>query len=52
MQHLKHISEIFTKTLEEHLTPLQKHTQHPNKSLANICVKYMQHPDKQLATYI
>jgi hypothetical protein len=28
------------------LKPLQKHTQHPDETLANICVKHMQHPDK------
>jgi hypothetical protein len=28
------------------MKPLQKYKQHPDKTLANICVKHMQHPDK------
>jgi hypothetical protein len=34
MKHLKHVSETLAKTLEKHLKPLQKYTQHPNKTLA------------------
>jgi hypothetical protein len=30
MKHLKHASETFAKTLENHV----KHTQHPDKTLA------------------
>jgi hypothetical protein len=40
MKHLKH--------LQKHLKPLQIHTQHLDKTLANICVKHMQHPDKHI----
>jgi uncharacterized protein YciI len=34
MKHLKQTSETLAKTLEKHLKQLQKHTQHPGKTLA------------------
>jgi hypothetical protein len=34
MKHLKHASEILAKMPEKQLNPLQKHTQHPDKTLA------------------
>jgi hypothetical protein len=40
MKHLKHASETFAKTPEKHLKSLQKHTQHPYKTLANMCETY------------
>jgi hypothetical protein len=33
MKYLKHASEIFAKTPETHLKPLQKHTQYLDKTL-------------------
>jgi hypothetical protein len=40
MKHLKHASETLAKTPEKHLKPLQKHTQYPDKTLANMCETY------------
>jgi hypothetical protein len=33
MKHLKHVSETLAKTPKKHLKPLQKYTQHPDKTL-------------------
>jgi len=43
---LKHASEKLAKTHEKQLKPLQKHTQHLDKTLIKHILKHMQHPDK------
>jgi hypothetical protein len=34
MKHLKHIFETLAKTTEKHLKTIEKHMQHPDKTLA------------------
>jgi hypothetical protein len=41
MKHVKHTSETLAKTPEKYFKPMQKHKQHLDKTLANICVKHM-----------
>jgi hypothetical protein len=49
MKHLKHTSETLAKTPETLKKPLQKHKQHPNKTLVTyIYVKHIQHPNRYI----